>query len=228
MKVRWFLLLGIIGVLSIMLTVTIASANSTHSSTQSTSHLLRRCENNYDDEELADMQSNGEDGYEPDDCPLLAHVLTGPMLLNFCQPGDEDWVKFKAKLDTVYQIRAEPPWNYPTEPHLDLYADDILTAQNDHYFNNNAEIWWWNTGGERWVYLRATEVGGRHDCGNSAYTLTLHAFQGNSFAPAPATPTMIPTPMAIFTPTTTLTETITPTIIPTETLTPTVTPTPGG
>jgi hypothetical protein len=210
MNARWFLLIGIISVFFIMLTATIASANTTRVPTQLTDYLLRRCENNYDDEELAAMQSDGEDGYEPDDCPLLAHVLTGPMLLNFCQPGDEDWVKFKAKPDTVYQIRAEPPSNYPTEPHLELYADDILTTQNDHYFNNNAEIWWWNTGSERWVYVHATELGGRHDCGNNAYTLTLHAFEGGSFAPS--TPTLIPTP----------------TIVSTDTLTPTITPTPGS
>ena len=228
MKARWIFLLSIIGVSFIALTSTIASANAIHPSTQSLMHLLRRCENNYDDEELADMQSNGEDGYEPDDCPLLAHVLTGPMLLNFCQPGDEDWVKFKAQPNTVYQIRAEPPWNYPTEPHLDLLVDDVLTAQNDHYFNNNAEVWWWNTGSERWVYVRATELGGRHDCGNNAYTITLHAFQGSSFAPPSATPTLIPTPMATFIPTFVLTETITPTLTFTDTVTPTVTPTPGG
>ena len=212
MKVRWFGLLGSVSVLLILLTTTSALANLPRPSTESIQHLLRRCENNYDDEELAAMQENGEDGYEPDDCPLLAHVLTGPMLLNFCQPGDEDWIKFKAKSDTVYQIRAEPPWNYPTEPHLDLYIDDAVIAQNDHYFANNAEVWWWNTGGEQWVYVRATELAGRHDCGNSAYTLTLHAFQGSSFAPAPASPTLILTPTLIFT----------------ETLTPTVTPTPGG
>lgn len=212
MRVRWFIMLGVITMSFFALTATLASANTIHTPAQSPSDLLRRCENNYDDEELAAMQENGEDGYEPDDCPLLAHVLTGPMLLNFCQGGDEDWVRFKAKSDTVYQIRAEPPWNYPTEPHLDLYADEVLTAQNDHYFNNNAEVWWWNTGSERWVYVRATELGGRHDCGNSAYTLTLHAFQGSSFAPVPATPTLTFTPTPIFT----------------DTLTPTVTPTPGG
>jgi hypothetical protein len=171
MKVRWFVLFGIISTIFILLSTTSASANTTHTTTPTISPQLRRCENNYDDEELADMQTNGEDGYEPDDCPLLAHVLTGPMLLNFCQLDDQDWVKFKAKPDTVYQIRAEPPWNYPTEPHLDLFLDDVLTAQNNHYFNNNAEIWWWNTGNERWVYVRATELRGRHDCGNNARVL---------------------------------------------------------
>ena len=213
MKTRWFVLIGAASALLITLTATIVSANTTSAPIQSASHLLRRCENNYDDEEIADMQSNGEDGYEPDDCPLLAHVLTGPMLFNFCQPGDEDWVKFKAMPDTIYQISAEPPSNYPTEPHLELYADDMVVAQNDHYFNNNAEVWWWNTGGDRWVYVRATELGGRHDCGNNSYTLILHSFPGGSFAPAPS-----PTPTLPFTPT----------LIFTDTLTPTVTPTPGG
>ncbi len=226
MKIRWLVLIGAISAL--LATVGIASAGMTGTNSQAVVHWLYRCENNYSDDEIAAMQSNGDDGYEPDDCPLLAHVLTGPMLLNFCQPGDEDWVKFKAKSDTIYQIRAEPPWNYPTEPHLDLFVDDVLTAQNDHYFNNNAEVWWWNTGSERWVYVRATELAGRHDCGNSAYTLTLHAFQGSSFVPAPATPTLIPTLMATFTPTLIMTETMTPTLSVTDTLTPTVTPTPGG
>ena len=89
----------------------------------------------------------------------------------------------------------------------------MVVAQNDHYFNNNAEVWWWNTGGDRWVYVRATELRGRHDCGNNSYTLILHSFPGGSFAPAPS-----PTPTLPFTPT----------LIFTDTLTPTVTPTPGG
>jgi hypothetical protein len=144
----------------------------------SLAHLLRRCENNYDDDEIAAIIANGDDGYEPDDCPLLAHTLTGPMGLNFCQPGDEDWVLFHARANVVYQIRAATNSNYPTEPHLDLLERDggSLLAANDHSFGNNAEIWWWNGGGDRIVYIRATEVAGRHDCGNSAYTLTLHAY----------------------------------------------------
>ncbi|MBI3536052.1 MAG: hypothetical protein HY070_00585, partial [Chloroflexi bacterium] len=40
----------------------------------------RRCANDYSDDELADLIAQGEDGYEPDDCPLLANPLTGPML----------------------------------------------------------------------------------------------------------------------------------------------------
>ena len=146
----------------------IASANpSVPPAIHASAKLLRRCENNYSDEEIAEMQGDGEDGYEPDDCPMLAHVITGPMLLNFCQGGDEDWIRFKARAGILYQIRAEPRWNYPTEPHLDLYdADMNLIAQNDHYFDRNAEIWFWNSGSDRWIYLRATELRGRHDCGN--------------------------------------------------------------
>jgi hypothetical protein len=179
MKLRLLFWLGIaaLGVLAF-------SAGGAEARTTSTpprpavAHLLRRCENNYDDDELAAIIANGDDGYEPDDCQLLAHTLTGPMGLNFCQPGDEDWVLFRAKANVVYQIRAETNSNYPTEPHLDLLEADgsTLVAANDHSFGNDAEIWWWNSGGDRTVYLRATEVAGRYDCGNSAYTLTLHAY----------------------------------------------------
>ncbi len=178
--------------------------------------LLYRCENNYSDDELAAIIANGDDGYEPDDCPLLAHTLTGPMLLNFCQPGDEDWIKFQARANVIYQIRAEPPSNYPTEPRLALFDTDgsTLLAQNDHSFNNDAEIWWWNSSAERTVYVRAIELGGRHDCGNSAYTLTLHSFADNPYPPATPPPTSTPTP--------------TPTLTPPPTDTPTATPTPGG
>ena len=159
------------------------AANSAAADTASTPHAaadhsLRRCENNYDDDELAAIIANGDDGYEPDDCQLLAHTLTGPMGLNFCLPGDEDWVLFHAKAYAVYQIRAETNSNYPTEPHLDLLEADgsTLLAANDHSFGNDAEIWWWNSGGDRSVYVRATELSGRHDCGNSAYTLSLHVY----------------------------------------------------
>lgn len=185
-----------------------------------TAKLLHRCENNYSDDELADTIANGEDGYEPDDCPLLAHTLTGPMLLNFCQPGDEDWVKFKAKANNLYQIRAEPQWNYPTEPHLELFEGDggTLIAQNDQSFGNTAEIWWWNAGTEQIVYVRATELRGRHDCGNGASTLTLHTFTENPYPPATVQPT------STLTPTPTSPSTVTP--LPTET--PSATPTPDG
>lgn len=224
MKTRWFILIGAMMVLLVWLTATLASANTTTTTMHPFPRALYRCENNFSDEELADIQANGDDGYEPDDCPLLAHVLTGPMLLNFCQPGDEDWVKFKAQPNIIYQIRAETSWNYPTEPHMELYVDNVLTGQNDHYFNNNAEIWWWNSDTDRTVYVRMTELGGRHDCGNSAYTLSLHAFTDNPYPSAPATPTLV------ITSTSTITSTLilTPTLVPTDTLIPTVTPTPGG
>lgn len=232
MKTRWFVVIGAMAVLSILLTTTLASANTTTTTTQSIPRMLYRCDTNYSDEELAAIQENGDDGYEPDDCPLLAHVITGPMLLNFCQPGDEDWVKFKAEPNTIYQLRAEPPSNYPTEPHLELYIDNNLVAQNDHYFNSNAEIWWWNSDTERFIYARVTELRGRHDCGNSSYTLSLHAFPGNSYTPPASTPTLIPSPTLTLTNTITPTATLTPTdpfiLTSTDTLTPTVTPTPSG
>ncbi len=188
MKMRLFILSGVAAIVLIaILTVSAEAETSIKNSRSAPAVLLRRCEYNYSDDELADLIANGEDGYEPDDCPFLAHTLTGPMGLNFCQPGDEDWVKFKAQSNVIYQIRAEPQGNYPTEPHLDLMEiDGMVVAKNDHYFGNNAEIWFWNSSAERFFYVRATELRGRHDCGNSAYTLTLHEFTENPYLPATA------------------------------------------
>ncbi len=171
MNTRRLILLSVI-----VLAAATVAASAPPWSTRVPATPLRRCEQNYDEEEIAEMQANGEDGYEPDDCPLLASTLTGPMLHNFCQLGDEDWVKFTMKPGVIYQIKAESPWNYPTEPHLELFDNGDLIAQNDHYFGNDAEIWWWNDGPARTVYVRATELRGRADCGNNEYTLSLHAF----------------------------------------------------
>jgi hypothetical protein len=201
MKLRWLALFALISIL-FELTAFGVSANSTDHTASTAPKLLRRCENNYDDEELQAIIDNGDDGYEPDDCPLLAHTLTGPMLLNFCLPGDEDWIKFKAQPNLLYQLRAAPQGNYPTEPKIELYVDGVLTAQNDHYFGNNAEVWWWNSAEPRIVYARIYEIAGRHDCGNSAYTLTLQAFQDNPYPPT-ATPTLIITATSTITPTAT-------------------------
>ncbi len=176
MKVRWLALLLIMLIsLLIALTATAVASPTTHTNPDMTS-LLRRCENNYSDEELAEIWANGEDGYEPDDCALLAHTLTGPELHNFCQAGDEDWDSFKAQANQIYQIKAAPQWNYPTEPHLELIDNGVTIAQNDHYFRNDAEIWWWNDGPDRRLYVRVMELRGRNDCGNSEYTLSLSAF----------------------------------------------------
>jgi hypothetical protein len=233
MKQRWVPALCVVAILFAAFAASRAEANPLpKNGLSSPVKLLRRCENNYSDDEIAAMIGNGEDGYEPDDCPLLAHTLTGPMLLNFCQPGDEDWVMFRAKSNIIYQIRAEPQWNYPTEPHLELFEGDgnSLIAQNDHYFGNNAEIWWWNSNAERTVYVRAIELGGRHDCGNSAYTLTLHAFTENPYPQATALPTSTATmtPTLTLAPTVTRTSTLTQTSIPLPTEIPDATPTPGG
>lgn len=171
-KTCWLILMTLM--LSVMFIGTvIASAQTAPAPTQ-----LRRCENNYDQEEIDAMQADGEDGYEPDDCPMLAHTLTGPMRLNFCQLGDEDWVKFKAKPNMLYQIQAQPDWNFPTEPRLELLDDGQVIAQNDHYFLNFAEVWYWNGDSPRVLYLRIYELAGRAECGNSAYTLWLHEFAG--------------------------------------------------
>ncbi len=167
---------ALVPLLALALAVTTIAATAPPPSRQVLPTLLRRCEQNYDEEEIAEMQANGEDGYEPDDCPLLAASLTGPMLHNFCQLGDEDWVKFTVQPGVIYQIKAEAPLNYPTEPHLELFDNGAVIAQNDHYFGNDAEIWWWNDGPGRTVYVRATELRGRAECGNSEYTLSLHAF----------------------------------------------------
>jgi len=220
MNLRWVFGLGVAAILLAVITVNRAEANPAMGNPPSApAKLLRRCEKNYTDDEIADMLANGEDGYEPDDCPFLAHTLTGPMFLNSCQPGDEDWVMFMAQSNILYQIRAEPPSNYPTEPHLDLFEWDGSTriAQNDHYFGNDAEIWWWNTNAERFVYVRATELRGRHDCGNSAYTLSLHSFTENPYP--------LVTVQPVGAPTLTLTPTITATLSATETPTATITAT---
>ncbi len=118
-----------------------------------------------------------EDAYEPDDTPALAHALTTPQLHNFSSPADQDWVFFSVKSNWVYHIRAAPPANYPTEPHLALYVNGNEVAANDHYFGNSAEIWWWNTLGDQTAYVRVTELQGRADCGNSQYTLSVEGMK---------------------------------------------------
>ena len=114
-----------------------------------------------------------EDSYEPDNSMALAHTITGAELHNFCGANDEDWVKFTAAAGQTYHIKADAPTNFPTEPHLELYVNGNLVAQNDHYFGNIAEIWWWSNGSDATAYVRATEVKGRGDCGSSSYTLSV-------------------------------------------------------
>ncbi len=136
----------------------------------------RRCASDYSEEEIVAIRA-GEDGYEPDDCMLLANLLTGPQLHFFCAPADEDWAKFVARSGIIYQITAAPRANYATQPRLELMeADRAPIAQNDHFFENDAGIWWWNDGGERVVYVRVAEIANRAECGNDEYTLTLRAF----------------------------------------------------
>jgi hypothetical protein len=217
MKSRWLgLVVGILFLLT--LTALSVSANSIQPTQSQVPSSLRRCENNYDDDELQEIRDNGDDAYEPDDCPMLAHVLTGPMLLNFCLPGDEDWIKFNAQPKLLYQIRAAAPWNYPTEPRIELYVDGMLVAANDHYFNNEAEVWWWNSATARVVYLRIFEFAGRHDCGNSAYTLTLNSFNDNPY-PKTSVPPIIPMSTTTITATATVTMTNTVPLTATATIT---------
>src|SRR5574341_429657 len=135
-----------------------------------------RCATDYTEEEIAAIREE-DDGYEPDDCPLLAHTLTGPELHFFCQPDDEDWVYFVAKANLTYEMASRPRQNYPTQPRLELLEADLAPiAQNDHYFGNDAAIWWWNFGSDRTVYVRVTELNHRAECGNDEYTLTLRGF----------------------------------------------------
>ncbi len=108
----------------------------------------------------------------------LAHTITGNELHNFCGTNDEDWVKFEAKAGWTYHIKADPPTNFPTEPHLELYVNGDLVTQNDHYFQNVAEIWWWNNGPDQTAYVRVTELRRRGDCGSSTYTLLIEGFKG--------------------------------------------------
>jgi hypothetical protein len=231
MKTRLVLLfsVAVLSILAIGVTAAAAKTKPT-AGAQAPLLMLYRCATDYSDDELATIQANNEDGYEPDDCPLLAHKLTGPERHTFCQPGDEDWDKIQAKQNLIYQITAAPQPNYPTEPHLDLYEEDgTLIKQNDHYFGNNAEIWWWNTGPDRTVYIRATEARGRADCGNTVYTLSVHSFTENPYPPtAQPTGTVADTPAAPVTDTptvtTTLTLTVTQTLMPTLALTQTVLP----
>jgi hypothetical protein len=96
----------------------------------------------------------------------------------------------------------------------------VLVAANDHYFNNEAEVWWWNSATARVVYLRIFEFAGRHDCGNNAYTLTLNSFSDNPYPKTPV-PTIIP--MSTSTITTTATVTMTNTVPLTTTATITAT-----
>ena len=221
------IMLLVLGASALVATTTAAANSATPNTTITTAKLLRRCEFNYEEEEIQAMRDDGEDMYEPDDCPPMSHILTGPMTFNFCQGGDEDWIRFKARAGIIYQIRATPRWNYPTEPHLDLYDPDTnLVMQNDHYFDRNAELWFWNTGGDRWIYLRATELRGRHDCGNDAYTVTLNSFTENPYPNAMVTPTITITPTATITPTISLTPTTAIPLTDTLMITATVTATP--
>jgi len=161
------------------LCVSIASAN-THIPTSPHAKRLtldtRRCANDYSDEEISAIR-DVEDGYEPDDCMLLASPLTGPELHFFCALDDEDWANFTAESNRIYEISATPRWNYPTQPRLELIeADGARIAQNDHYFGNAAAIWFWNSGAARTVYVRVTEMNNRAECGNDEYTLRLRMF----------------------------------------------------
>ncbi len=133
-----------------------------------------------------------EDGYEPDNTMALAHTITGPQLHNFCGAKDEDWVKFFVPSGWTLHVKADPPSNFPTEPHLELYSEAGVVAQNDHYFGNIAEIWYWNNGPDQTFYIRATELKGRGDCGSSTYTLSLEQIQGAPVSGMSA-PTLTPT-----------------------------------
>ncbi len=86
-------------------------------------------------------------------------------------------------------VKAAPPSNYPTEPHIDLYLNSTLMAQNDHYFGNIAEVWFHNNGPDAIYYARITELRGRAGCRAPEYTLSVELIQG-----PPAPPGAFPQP----------------------------------
>ncbi len=176
MRARWAILPIVFVVAAFLSTAHVAAGPIAQRQSSAPAAIAHRCEKDYDQPELDALIADGEDGYEPDDCPLLSHTLTGPEKHNFCLPGDEDWVRFKAKPNLIYEIATSSPENYPTEPHLELIEDGVVIDQNDHYFGNNAAIWLWNGETERTLYVRVIELAGRAECGNNEYTLSLHSF----------------------------------------------------
>ncbi len=101
------------------------------------------------------------DTYQPDDQMTLAHVVSGPEYHVFILPfstDDHHWAKFDAQAGYVYQIDAAPGAS-PAVPVLHLYDEGgNLLAANDHYFANDAEIWWWNNGADQTLYVETTEA----------------------------------------------------------------------
>jgi hypothetical protein len=105
------------------------------------------------------------DGHEPNDDITQATEVTGPERHLFTKQGDVDWTKFRARADWVYQIRAGAGV-FVTDPYLRLFdASGTQLAENDNYWGKDAEIWWWNSGSDRMVYVEASEANGKDGCG---------------------------------------------------------------
>jgi hypothetical protein len=125
------------------------------------------------------------DGHEPDNSMRQARAITGPEVRTFLSENeyiDEDWVRFEARADWVYQITAYsgPPWTV-ADPYLRLYdAGSTFIAENDNYlWSNGAEIWWWNNGPNQTMYVQASEATNNFGC--LYYTLRVVPWSPSAF-----------------------------------------------
>lgn len=126
------------------------------------------------------------DGYEEDNSKTTANSLTGPEAHTFYSQKrgwDQDWSKFTAKANWIYQIRARS--NQPfgiTHPLMRVYDENgRLLAENDmDKWGHGAEVWWWNSGVQATVYIQMTEKDGQYGCRH--YTLTLVPWNPDEFA----------------------------------------------
>lgn len=136
-----------------------------------------------------------EDAYEPDNSITEAKTITGPEERRFFKSSgkedkypwgpeniDQDWVKFEAKADWVYQIRAARIGHFSScDPYLRLYdSEGNLLAENDNYWGKDAEIWWWNQGPGQILYVQATEANDKADC-NLFYELSVTPWSPDEF-----------------------------------------------
>ena len=129
--------------------------------------------------------SDCEDSYEPSDSMEQAKELTGPELHTFTTRPlgvDVDFVKFRATHSWVYQLKATVAPISSTDPALKLFdGAGTLLAENNDYFEKNAEIWYWNGGEDQWLYARVHEVNGKLGCGTD-YTIELIPWSPGEFA----------------------------------------------
>lgn len=121
------------------------------------------------------------DGYEGpagDDTPETANSITGPEAHTFYnrkRDWDRDWGTFTAKAGHVYQIQARSSQPFGiTHPVLYLYdAAGTLLDQNEmDKWGRGAELWWWNDGTDKELYLLAEEKNGQYGCRHYTVTIT--------------------------------------------------------